>query len=772
MSKKDELHELEKNCIEVKDYIELFRKALEEPSDREYASELIATAEEECKFPNDFVLVAEGYSLLGNHKKAYELYEEAEDSAFEPLEFAQIGNSIFAYLNDSEKANELLRRAVKDVTKLSDAVSLLGMLQNIPLGEEAFQELFGKIQAQCKSLEDYRNVTKTIIEEVGNIQLAKTFVQLIESKLDGIEAITNLAVTIFEMFNDKEWAIRLLDEISSDAKFTKEYIKLAECYRKFSEFDKAMELMENAKDYAVLGEEFLELAFAYWDFEQNTDLCVSLIEKSLKDIKEQKRLIELAKFSSEKLKNQNLTQKILLQVEARASTTSDYINLIQSAFALVEDDEFKVVIYDKLLEKIVTPVDLISVAEDVVNRTEDIERGKKFFDKAIQNCSTLKQMIEIAEKANILFKNKQFTFEILNRATNFAKETTDYLLIAEKSFSLIDDKIFGRKNLETAEELVTNLQEIKNVHELFVRFLSDELESIQRVNEKLAKREMFQSKYDEFRKIESDAKYLQDYLNLAERVVGEIDDAHYCRNLLSKAEKFLDTQFLNVENYFKLAKAILKLTADTNWAILVFDNLYWKRIVFINDLLLFCKLVMGALADKEMARELCEKYINNWKNKVENPTDALKIAKIMVEFDFVGKDIVSLLDKYVGDICSLPIAIEFLKFATRQNFMDIIGKIKEKVWELVRSSDDILMATNALLQIGEPKEKVIENYMKFVENINDSNMLLSFTANFYELFGNNERFNEIVSKITTKLNKQQKERVKKIHSIFMEQKYW
>lgn len=773
MSKKDELKELEKNCVEAKDYIELFHKALEELNDREYANELLLTAEEECKFPSDYVLVAEGYSLLENKEKAYELFEQAEENAFEPLEFVQIGKSIFTYLNDLEKTKKLFIRAIKDVKKLPDAVSILCIIQQSSIDDnEIVNELFAKIQSQCKSIEDYKNTINAIIEGTGDIQLAKAFVQSVEGKLDGIKQITDFASLIFEVFNDKEWSIKLLDEITDDAQFTREFIMLANCYRRFGETDKATEMMGNAKDYAISGEEFLELAFAYWDLEQNKTLCESLIEKSLKDIKEQKQLIDLAKFCSEKLNTPDLTKKILLQIESKATTANDYIVLLQLAFTLTNDIEFGLVLYDKLLEKVDSPTDLLLIAEDIIQRTKDIERSKRFFDKAIQSCSSFKQMVEIAEKANALFNDKQFTLEILAQASNVAKATTDYLLLAEKSFSLIGDKDFGMKNLGIAEELVTNLSEMRVVCEAFKKLLPDSPEHIQRVSEKLAKREAFQAKYDEFQKIENDAKYLHDYLKLAETVIREIDDVHYCRKLLSKAEKLLNSQFVNVDNYSKLAKAIVGLTKDTDWAVVLFDNLCSNRIVFLNDLLLVCRAVEQVFEDKEIANGLQEKYLNNSKNKVKTASDALKLAKIMIEFNLTDEDVVALLDKFIDDIPSLTIAIEFLKFAINRNYGKISGKIKEKVSSLVHSTNDLVMLSKAMLKVGEPMDKVVEDYIKFADRIDSKEVLLTLVANFYELFGNHKMFNMFMKVAKTKLDKRQREQIERLRTIFIEQKYW
>lgn len=772
MSKKNELKELEKNCVEVKDYIELFHKALEEPSDKEYATELLLATEEECKFPTDYVLVAEGYSLLGNKEKAYELFEQAEENAFEPLEFAQIGKSIFTYLNDIERAKVLFSRAIKDVKKLSDSVSILRMIPADIGDKEIINELFGKIQSQCKSIEDYRNTINAIIEETGDIQLAKAFGQSVERKLDGIKQITDFASLIFEAFNDKEWGIKLLDEIADDAQFTHEFIRLANCYRRFGETDKAAEMMGNAKDYAVSGEEFLELAFAYWDFEQNKTLCESLIEKSLKDIKEQKQLIDLAKFCSEKLNTPELTKRILLQIENKATTVNDYTTLLQLAFTLTNDVEFGLTLYDKLLEKIDSPTDLLSIAEDIAQRTKDTERSKRFFDKAIQNCSSFKQMVEIAERANVLFKDKNFTLEILTQASRLAKSANDYLLLAEKSFSLIDDKDFGTKNLEIAEDTVANLSEMKSVCEAFEKLLPDNTEYIQRVRGKLAKREMFQSKYDEFQKIENEAKHLQDYLKVAEIVMKVIEDIYYCRKLLSKAENLLNSQFLNVDNYLKLAKAIIGLTKDSEWAVLLFDSLYSNRIVFPNDLLLLCRAVEQVFEDKEIAKDLQEKYLNNLKNKVKTPSDALKLAKIMVECNLNDEDVVALLDKFIYDIPSLPIAIEFLKFAVKQNYGRISGKIKEKVWSLAHTPNDLLMLSKAMLEIGEPADKVVEDYIKFAEKINGRESPLTLVSGFYQLFGDSKMLNRFIQIFETKLDNRQREQIDRLRAIFIKQKYW
>ncbi len=114
MATREQLQNQEKNCVEVRDYVELVKKAIEEPRDIEYAKELLAEAENECKFPDDYILVAETYLKLDDVEKAIEAYENAEDNAFEALELGRLAHSIIENLKNQDKAIEIFNKALKD----------------------------------------------------------------------------------------------------------------------------------------------------------------------------------------------------------------------------------------------------------------------------------------------------------------------------------------------------------------------------------------------------------------------------------------------------------------------------------------------------------------------------------------------------------------------------------------------------------------------------------------------------------------------------------
>ncbi len=165
MPLKEELKEQEKNCVDVKDYVELAKKALEEPVDIEYAKELLETAEDECKFPDEYVMVAEIYAQMNEKDKAEELYESAEDNAFEPLELARLAHSIFCHLKNVDKSKELFQNALKDAKKVQEFFELLSYIQMDFPESDLHKTITEKISSTIRSVDELTKVAKEIAEK-------------------------------------------------------------------------------------------------------------------------------------------------------------------------------------------------------------------------------------------------------------------------------------------------------------------------------------------------------------------------------------------------------------------------------------------------------------------------------------------------------------------------------------------------------------------------------------------------------------------------------
>lgn len=78
---------------------------------------------------------------------------------------------------------------------------------------------------------------------------------------------------------------------------------------------------------------------------------------------------------------------------------------------------------------------------------------------------------------------------------------------------------------------------MKTVTGKIKRHFSDDAEWLGRLEEKLARRESNQAKYESFQERENKATKLLDFIELANEVMRELEDVFYARKLLTSAEQ-------------------------------------------------------------------------------------------------------------------------------------------------------------------------------------------------------------------------------------------
>jgi hypothetical protein len=767
MATRDDLKELEKNCFEVKDYVELARKAFEEPADVEYAKELLESAQDECKFPDDYILVAEVYAKIKAKEKVEELLEEAEENAFEPLELGRIAHTYYQCLDNLERAKEIYQNALNQAKKLPEVVELLSFIQKDFPDSDLLKTASKKISGQIKNFNELSKIAKDVFEKDQN--LSKQLLKEFEKTADGIENISALACLVFELFNDKDWAVDLLEDFTDEAKFTKEFVQLAKVYHKLGELDKVSELLSLAKDYAISGEENYDLALAIWELQKDSTATTELLLKSYKTIKDRNTLKNIVKFASTELEKPELAKEIINYLIENPSSTNELLENIKFGFELLQDNTLTTEQFQKSLEKLTDPLELVTFGTELHKITNDIANAKKFFYKAFEKTTKFEHFVEQAKKYVQIFQPDDFITKTLQKCEEIANSTIEKTETAKLYLELLNDTNIARKNLEIAEEIVASLEDMKLVVENVKKYFSDDENWIKRVEEKLAKRESNQSKYDEFLKIEKDAKYLKDLLNLIEKVFRELDDIYYGKKLFNKAKALIDNQYLNIENYYKLCKSIIEYTQDFNWAKSIFDYLYQNRIKFVNELDELLHFAILLFEDKEFKRAIIMDYLNGWKNKIKDKLQAIKFAKLLDKYNFPSNEIEEFLANYFKDDKEFSTLFPLLELTYKLNLDNLKYSVLKEIWGSIRNSNELIILIEMLAKNKFDRNILHKKYLEFAEKMQKSEDVIELIENNTKIFGG-KNIDEIF-KLGYEKSVKKKEVLDRIKSIILEQKY-
>jgi Tfp pilus assembly protein PilF len=650
MATKAELEAKEAQCKSVEDYCKLAMEALTEPKDEGYAKELVSNAEGDCSMPKDYIYVAEVYAKLGNKESAEEMYEEAEDACFEPMETAMLGHSIAVYLGDKEKAKELLESAANSAKKINEILAISNYVQSDLGDAELSKKLLSKVEGQLKSLKDYVDLAKTIIKETGDKETAKSFFQKASDKLDGIADAVEYANAVIELFADKEMAKSALEGVEDDAQFTKDYVALAKGYMSLGDSDRAKELLESGKEFAMTGEENIELADAYWTLFKDKEAAANGYGKGLNDINDKEKLLSFAKTIALEMDNTELAKKFYQRAESKMSGAKDLTTLAQAVVDVLKDKDYAKGIYERAVQSMDVPQELMMLAGDIIKNLGDKVSAKNVYEKALEKIGKFPAYLELFDAVVGNIQDKEFGKLILQKAEAMAGTTPELLQLATKAYDVLQDTEYSSELLVKAEEVVTNLNEMKDVNKTIKERFAGDGDWIKRVDEKLDKREKNQDKYDAYQKREEAAKTFKDLRLIVDDMMAELDDRYYAQKLLKAGLEKLNSQQFNVDNYRKLIQSIAKYLNDNNWIKTILDDLIANRTKFFFDFAGTCRIAIEETPDKELGKQLVEDYCKKYENKIDsNPNktayDYTNLAKAVNQLLKDGNWSVHLLEK-------------------------------------------------------------------------------------------------------------------------------
>ncbi len=740
MAQKSELESKMKDCKSAVDFALLAMDAASEPADREFAKELLEKAEGMAGLPLDFIKVAEAYIKIFDEKeKAEELYDEAEDACFEPLESAELGHSIAISLGNKEKAKELLESAAAGAKKVPELMTIATYVSSDLGDEDMAKELIGKVESELKTYDDYLKTSETLIAQ-ANIETAKSIFHKALSKISDIPDVVKYAKKIKELFDDDEWAKEVLEDVVDDAQFTNDLVMLAEVYHDLGDDDKADELIEQGADFAMQGEEFINLAKVFMGMKQDFEKAREFFEKGLKDIRDKSSLIAFAKEIAEKMKDKELAMKFFKQAESKSVSLKDYLTLAAETKESINDIEYIDHLYTIAEEKAESFDDLKTLAANILEKVGNREKALAVYDKVLSSVQKITQYFVLLKDCIEKLNDKDFARRIMDDAFAKAENSPDMIQIAEAVIKDIDDRDYAKQILERAEEIVTTLDELKAVDKVVKHYFTDDDEWLKRLDEKLEKREKNQAVYDEFQHREKNIKTFKDLLKLNDDMMEALDDFYYSKKLLIIAETMLKDEFFNFDKYTKLIEAIHKYLRDEDWIVQIIETAYDKRVQFIFELDALCRAALHYLSEKERAKLLVGKFTQDFELRLDNNPDNdgydyIKLAEIVMQLLDDRKFADSLLSKAIGDSPSfglfVAIGLAYHKFADETKAMEFFTK----AFNVCESSADLVATAKLILNGDVAKEKVKELYLKHKSKAGEGIDVIGWISGLVELFG-------------------------------------
>ena len=418
-----------------------------------------------------------------------------------------------------------------------------------------------------------------------------------------------------------------------DCQFTKDFVALASGYKSLLDDDAKMhELMEQAEEFCMTGEEQVDLAEGFRTLLQDKEKAAESYEKALADIADKGVLLDLARKSARELENVELAKKIYTKAEARMSSASELSGLAQAIISALEDKDYASQVYIRASENLVAPNDLMNLAGDVFAQLEDAALASTVYRKAFDNSSDFRQLLKLVEPVKGNLNDDAFATEILQKAEQSAEASPDLLEISAVILAALDNKAFARSMLEAAEERVTSLGEMKSVVEQVRQHYAEDGDWIARVENKLEKREANQAKYNVFQEREKKAGSVLDFTYIADRVMAELDDRFYARKLFTTAEELFEQGDSDFNQGRLLVLSIDEHLQDQDWTRRLLDAAAEKAGNFAQ-VLSVATTANNELSNKSFGRDLARHYLQSWEQKLDagaasSAYDYSKLAKV------------------------------------------------------------------------------------------------------------------------------------------------
>lgn len=318
-----------------------------------------------------------------------------------------------------------------------------------------------------------------------------------------------------------------LDKVAGDAMFTKDFVALAIGYQALGDAGKAKDMLGQGADFAMDGSEKVAVGMGQWLALSDAAAAAKALAGALKEVSVTEELYGLAAVVAE-LNDAALFGQIIDKIKTKCGRAGDFARL---AKMLANTDKAKgVEIINEGAAKYGSPADLITLS-GAMNEIDPAAAGA-LYDKALDSAKDFTALMQVLAAAS---GNPEFAKAVLAKGGALATASGELIQLAE-ACAAAGDAASVADMLTKAEEAVGNLIEMRKLVEAVEKHLPADAARIERVKGKLVKREANQAKYVELQNEEAKCKTVKQFIELADRIMAELDDAAYAGKVLGLAE--------------------------------------------------------------------------------------------------------------------------------------------------------------------------------------------------------------------------------------------
>lgn len=571
MATREDLNAQASACNDAESYAALAKQAAAEPADPDYARELLEKAESYCSFPAHYVAVAEGYVAIGDKDKAAALYDEAANACFDAKEKAETGYSIAMHLGDKDKGRALLEEAIKETTNTTELLSYASYVQDALQDKTLVNQLFSKVTGKCKTIADYQALAADVLKG-GNVNAARMVFQKAAPSSSETAEVVTYATGLKALFNDDQEVAATLADAESGCMFPAQFVALAGGFMNLlGDKAKAEELLENGKNFAMSGQENLDLATGYATLLGDQATAAELYNHALGEFSQKEDLLNLAAAAAVNLDDKSIAGKAYDKLAGKLNTVNDLAMLAKAVNTHLGDSERVANIYAAAEAKADTASALVALANEVSATLQDRAKTNALYAKAVEACKVYTDTSSVLDALAKTTPDAALASSALQKALSLTDSNAQVLDVAQRAHKLGDTATVVQA-LDKAEANVSSLDEMRKLATTAKQLLADDTERNTRIGEKLAKREASQARYVEFQNQEKTLTRPNQFIDLAGKVVEELDDASYATQLLTTAEeKMQEAGSFSFAAYQPLILAVGNLVKDQAWLARLLD---------------------------------------------------------------------------------------------------------------------------------------------------------------------------------------------------------
>jgi hypothetical protein len=318
-----------------------------------------------------------------------------------------------------------------------------------------------------------------------------------------------------------------LDKVAGDAMFTKDFVALAIGYQAMGDAAKAKEMLGQGADFAMDGSEKVAVGMGQWLALGDSAAAAKALAGALKEVSVTEELYGLAAVVAE-LNDAALFGQIVDKIKTKCGRAGDFARLAKMVAA--GDKTKGVEIINEGAAKYGSPADLIALS-GAMNEI-DPAAAAGLYDKALDSAKDFTALMQVLAAAA---GNPDFAKAVLAKGGALATSTDELIQLAD-ACATAGDSTGAAEMLDKAEEAVGNLFDMRKVVDAVDKHFASDAVRVERVKGKLVKREANQAKYTELQNEEGKCTTIKQFINLADRIMAELEDAAYAGKVLGLAE--------------------------------------------------------------------------------------------------------------------------------------------------------------------------------------------------------------------------------------------